>query len=133
MSVPADLLDDLAVRFVLNMPDEEKNDPIRICFQMEVAFWFYIDFYCETMPNLPRLKLRKFAYIMFEHIPRLHKFLDPEVFDKVCVFAELAFSRALPDHQFYFSIFLILWHPPSGDHQLDRVQVQHSLLRRSAA
>ncbi|KAH9399816.1 mRNA-decapping enzyme subunit 2 [Tyrophagus putrescentiae] len=83
MSIPADLLDDLAVRFVLNMPDEEKNDPIRICFQMEVAFWFYIDFYCETMPNLPRLKLRKFAYIMFEHIPRLHKFLDPEVFDKV--------------------------------------------------
>lgn len=132
MSIPADLLDDLAVRFVLNMPDEEKNDPIRICFQMEVAFWFYIDFYCETMPNLPRLKLRKFAYIMFEHIPRLHKFLDPEVFDKVCVFGELEPSHQLrPIASVLFQI-LILCHPP-GDHQLDRVQVQHSLLRRSAA
>lgn len=83
MSIPTELLDDLAVRFVLNMPAEEKDDPIRICFQIEVAFWFYTDFYCETIPNLPRLKLRKFAMAMFEYIPRLQKFLSPEVFNQV--------------------------------------------------
>ena len=81
LQIPTDILDDLAVRFVLNMPSEEKDDPIRICFQVEIAFWFYVDFYCETFPNLPRLKLKRFAYIMFTYIPRLRKFLD--VFDQV--------------------------------------------------
>ncbi|KAI2810057.1 mRNA-decapping enzyme subunit 2 [Blomia tropicalis] len=81
LQISSDILDDLATRFVLNMPTEEKDDPIRICFQIEIAFWFYTDFYCEMFSNLPRLKLKRFAYIMFTYIPRLRRFLD--VFDQV--------------------------------------------------
>ena len=81
LPIQQDVLDDLASRFILNMPAEEKDDPIRICFQIEIAFWFYIDFFCENLAHLPRLKLKKFAYIMFTYIPRLRRFLD--VFEQV--------------------------------------------------
>lgn len=79
--ISEDILDDLASRFVLNMPIEEKDDPIRICFQIEIAFWFYVDFYCATYPELPKMKLKSFAKLMFNHIPRLRKFLSE--FDQV--------------------------------------------------
>lgn len=69
------ILDDLATRFIVNMPLEEKNDLVRILFQLETAFWHYQDFICEECPTLPRLKLKKFAYVMFNHIPRLRKYL----------------------------------------------------------
>lgn len=111
LQIPQDVLDDLASRFVLNMPGEEKDDPIRICFQIEIAFWFYTDFYCETMSNLPKLKLKKFAYIMFTYIPRLRKFLD--VFEQVCGVFELKWLRILMS-------FVL------GDYNLDRLQILHS-------
>ena len=30
------------------MPEEERTDLIRIFFQIEIAHWFYLDFYCEA-------------------------------------------------------------------------------------
>ena len=30
------------------MPEEERSDLIRIFFQIEIAHWFYLDFYCES-------------------------------------------------------------------------------------
>nr|XP_027201715.1 putative uncharacterized protein DDB_G0277255 [Dermatophagoides pteronyssinus] len=81
LQIPLDVLDDLASRFVLNMPQEEKYDPIRICFQMENAFWHYLDFCCECDSRLPKFKFKRFAQIMFTYVPRLRQFLD--VFDDV--------------------------------------------------
>ncbi|OTF76735.1 mRNA-decapping enzyme-like protein, partial [Euroglyphus maynei] len=81
LQIPLDVLDDLASRFVLNMPHEEKYDPIRICFQMENAFWHYLDFSCECNSQLPKFKFKRFAQIMFTYVPRLRQFLD--VFDDV--------------------------------------------------
>lgn len=81
LQIPLDVLDDLASRFVLNMPQEEKYDPIRICFQMENAFWHYLDFCCECDSRLPKFKFKRFAQIMFTYVPRLRQFLV--VFDDV--------------------------------------------------
>lgn len=47
-SIDADILDDLAVRFIINMPECERTDLIRLCFQIELGHWFYLDFYCTN-------------------------------------------------------------------------------------
>lgn len=89
--ISEELLDDLSSRFVLNMPSEEQEDPIRICFQIEIAHWFYNDFYCVTFPVLPKLKLKAFARIMFRHIPRLRK-LIPDFDQVISNWVEYKFS-----------------------------------------
>ncbi|KAK6056641.1 Dcp2, box A domain protein, partial [Cooperia oncophora] len=45
--IPSEVLQDLSFRFLANIPDEEKSDKVRMCFQVELAHWFYIDFYCK--------------------------------------------------------------------------------------
>lgn len=64
-----DWLDDLCVRFIINLPTEELVSVERICFQIEEAQWFYEDFVRPLDPNLPSLHLRKFAQLMFQHCP----------------------------------------------------------------
>lgn len=46
--IPESILSDLCSRFIINVPEEERNDLIRIFFQIEIAHWFYLDFYCES-------------------------------------------------------------------------------------
>ena len=46
--IPYDILDDLSSRFIINVPVEERSDFIRICFQIELAHWFFLDFYCSA-------------------------------------------------------------------------------------
>ena len=41
------MLDDLAMRFVVNCPQEEQESFERLLFQVEQAFWFYQDQYSE--------------------------------------------------------------------------------------
>ena len=36
-----DVIDDLAIRFVVNCPAEEQESFERLLFQVEAAFWFY--------------------------------------------------------------------------------------------
>ncbi|OAD60243.1 m7GpppN-mRNA hydrolase, partial [Eufriesea mexicana] len=75
-SLPADILDDLSSRFIINVPEEERKDLIRICFQIELAHWFYLDFYCTVEnPKLKPCSMREFATQIFYHIP----FLTPHV------------------------------------------------------
>lgn len=79
MTLPTDLLDDLSTRFILNMPSDERNDLIRVCFQIEAAYWFYLDFYCsktDQQPKLVRMNFGRFAHIMFNHVPSLQPLLD---------------------------------------------------------
>ncbi|XP_037027172.1 m7GpppN-mRNA hydrolase [Bradysia coprophila] len=66
--IQKDILDDLASRFIINVP-EERSDHIRICFQMELAHWFYLDFYC--VDKAMRCNITSFAKQLFEHIPFL--------------------------------------------------------------
>ncbi|XP_034181460.1 decapping mRNA 2 [Osmia lignaria lignaria] len=75
-SIPSDILDDLSSRFIINVPEEERKDLVRICFQIELAHWFYLDFYCtDENPKLRPCSMREFATHIFHHIP----FLKPHV------------------------------------------------------
>ena len=62
-------LDDLCVRFIVNLPREELESVERICFQIEEAQWFYEDFVRPLDPNLPSLNLRQFCLKIFQHCP----------------------------------------------------------------
>uniref|UniRef100_A0A1S4H5T9 m7GpppN-mRNA hydrolase n=3 Tax=gambiae species complex TaxID=44542 RepID=A0A1S4H5T9_ANOGA len=71
LNISCDILDDLASRFIINVPVEERENLIRICFQMELAHWFYLDFYCAE--NKHKCGIKQFAQQMFKHVP----FLQP--------------------------------------------------------
>ncbi|XP_030372380.1 mRNA-decapping enzyme subunit 2 [Scaptodrosophila lebanonensis] len=85
--IPSDILDDLASRFIINVPDMELNNLIRICFQIELAHWFYLDFFCApaseeaekgaqsmaVQRKLPVVGIKQFAMQLFQHIPFLNK------------------------------------------------------------
>lgn len=60
-------------RFIINVPEEERKDLVRICFQIELAHWFYLDFYCEE-ENI-KGKMKEFATLIFKHIPFLRQHL----------------------------------------------------------
>ena len=42
-----DVLCDLELRFILNLPEEEFQSADRLFFQLERAHWFYEDFYAD--------------------------------------------------------------------------------------
>ena len=67
-------LDDLCVRFIVNLPQEELESVERICFQVEEAQWFYEDFIRPLDPDLPSLNLRNFCLRIFQHCPLLSQF-----------------------------------------------------------
>ena len=51
----------LCSRFLINVPEEESRDPIRLLFQVELAHWFYLDFYCPENPELRTCGIKEFA------------------------------------------------------------------------
>ncbi|GIY75467.1 m7GpppN-mRNA hydrolase [Caerostris darwini] len=61
--IPNDLLNDLSSRFIINIPEEERSDLVRLCFQIELAHWFYLDRYCEEDSKLERVPLNDFIRI----------------------------------------------------------------------
>lgn len=74
--IPADILDDLSSRFIINVPEEERKDLIRICFQIELANWFYLDFYCVEESWLRPCSMKEFTKLIFHHIPFLREHAD---------------------------------------------------------
>uniref|UniRef100_A0A8C3VGM5 m7GpppN-mRNA hydrolase n=1 Tax=Catagonus wagneri TaxID=51154 RepID=A0A8C3VGM5_9CETA len=71
MEIPGSVLDDLCSRFILHIPSEERDNAIRVCFQIELAHWFYLDFYMQNTPGLPQCGIRDFAKAVFNHCPFL--------------------------------------------------------------
>ncbi|KAK5653112.1 hypothetical protein OQA88_9211 [Cercophora sp. LCS_1] len=69
-----DWLDDLCVRFIINLPKEDLSSVARICFQVEEAQWFYEDFIRPLDPTLPSMSLRSFCLRIFQHCPLLASF-----------------------------------------------------------
>ena len=70
-----EVLDDLAMRFVVNCPAEEQESFERLLFQVEAAFWFYEDQYKEIWPHaFPTLNLFTFAQQLFKTCPMLKGF-----------------------------------------------------------
>ncbi|KAI0881864.1 uncharacterized protein GGS22DRAFT_51592 [Annulohypoxylon maeteangense] len=73
-----DWLDDLCVRFIINLPKADLSSVARICFQIEEAQWFYEDFIRLIDPTLPSMSLRSFMMKMFEYCPLLASFSADE-------------------------------------------------------
>ncbi|KAJ1477765.1 hypothetical protein T484DRAFT_1749905 [Baffinella frigidus] len=70
-------LDDLAARFILNCPSEpdelQGNDEMMLLmFEVEKAWWFYIDLMMPADASLPALPHRAFAARLFAHCSLLH-------------------------------------------------------------
>ncbi|KAM3726609.1 m7GpppN-mRNA hydrolase [Dirofilaria immitis] len=79
LPVPDDILDDLCFRFLINIPDDQKNTPVRLCFQIELAHWFYIDFYCkgnDANVRCPEVSLRDLVGQIFNHCDFLVQYTD---------------------------------------------------------
>mmetsp|Transcript_44324 Transcript_44324/g.138626 ORF Transcript_44324/g.138626 Transcript_44324/m.138626 type:complete len:307 (+) Transcript_44324:45-965(+) len=69
------VMDDLAMRFVVNCPAEEQESFERLLFQVEAAFWFYDDEYREIWPHsFPCFTLLQFAQKLFEMCELLKPF-----------------------------------------------------------
>lgn len=47
-------------RFVINIPDEDKDDVMMLCSWIEPAHWFYLDFLRPDDPSLPACSLKEF-------------------------------------------------------------------------
>lgn len=76
-------LDDLSVRFLLNLPQSELSSVPRLCFQVEEAQWFYEDFVRPAVAAsgatpLPSLPLRQFCLMLFQHCPLLSGYNDAQ-------------------------------------------------------
>ncbi|GAA5842757.1 hypothetical protein JCM9279_003978 [Rhodotorula babjevae] len=69
------VLDDLAARFIVNLPAEELESMDRVCFQIEQAHWYYEDFVRPMASNpslLPSYTLKAFSLLIFKSCPLLH-------------------------------------------------------------
>lgn len=87
-------LDDLCVRFIINLPHDELESVERICFQVEEAQWFYEDFIRPLDPDLPSLNLKNFCLRIFQHCPLLSEFSS---YHHSTAFAEfLAYKTRVP-------------------------------------
>ncbi|XP_059214259.1 m7GpppN-mRNA hydrolase [Centropristis striata] len=71
VDIPTGVLDDLCSRFILHIPSEERDNAIRVCFQIELAHWFYLDFCMQNTPGAPHCGIRDFAKAVFHHCPFL--------------------------------------------------------------
>jgi mRNA-decapping enzyme subunit 2 len=67
----SEILDDLATRFIINVPPEELKSIQRVCFQIEQAHWFYEDYIREVNQKLQSCNLKQFSLLMFQHCPLL--------------------------------------------------------------
>eukprot|EP00177_Eucheuma_denticulatum_P000393 GFKZ01000678.1.p1 GENE.GFKZ01000678.1~~GFKZ01000678.1.p1 ORF type:complete len:474 (+),score=57.50 GFKZ01000678.1:395-1816(+) len=70
------VLDDLCMRFLVNLPAVEYESFERLFFAIESAHWFYDDFYRACDPSLPRLPLKHFAAKIFGHTALLKHHKD---------------------------------------------------------
>jgi len=67
-------LDDICVRFIINLPREELESVERIIFQIEEGHWYYEDFIRPLDPTLPSINLKQFCSLIFQHCPLLAGF-----------------------------------------------------------
>ncbi|KAI9748803.1 MAG: mRNA-decapping enzyme subunit 2 [Lichina confinis] len=87
-------LDDLCVRFIINLPQEELTSVERICFHVEEAQWFYEDFVRPLDPALPSMALRAFCLRIFQHCPLFSDFTQDQ---HLTAFSEfLAYKTRVP-------------------------------------
>ncbi|CAG9766815.1 unnamed protein product [Ceutorhynchus assimilis] len=70
-TIPYDILNDVLTRFIILVPEAAKQNLIRICFQIELAHWFYLDFYVANDERCRPCSMYEFSAHVFQHIPSL--------------------------------------------------------------
>lgn len=73
--IPVDILYDLISRFIINIPADERKNMVRVCFQIEIAHWFYLDFYCTENPQLKSCTMKEFTILILKYIPDMQHHL----------------------------------------------------------
>lgn len=58
--IPTDKIHELIVRFLINLPEEEKKFP-RILKSIHECCWFYVDQFCNPKPEVDNNYFKKFA------------------------------------------------------------------------
>lgn len=71
------VLEDILVRFVVNVPKEDLSSLERVFFQVEEGQWFYTDFVRILNPSLPSMKMKSFAPRILRKCPLVWKWGDP--------------------------------------------------------
>lgn len=71
------VLEDLLVRFLVNVPDEDLSSIERVFFQVEEAQWFYTDFVRQLNPELPGMKMKSFSAKFLGVCPLIWKWGNP--------------------------------------------------------
>lgn len=61
-----DVLEELELRFLTNLPETELNDAVRVFMQIEQAHWFYEDFFVDNHAHLKSMKMKDFAQALFK-------------------------------------------------------------------
>jgi mRNA-decapping enzyme subunit 2 len=64
-------IDDVSMRFLVNLPPEELESVERLFFQLQQAHWYYLDFFVQPGSTLPYLSFRDFTRTLFERCPML--------------------------------------------------------------
>jgi len=55
------------LRFVVSLPDDILFEAPRLCFELQEAFWFYLDYFVENAKrDLPKLNQSNFVNLMLE-------------------------------------------------------------------
>ncbi len=74
-------------RFIINIPAEQREDLVRVLFAVELAHWFFIDFYCEDYNDLHVCNIKEFAqqsiyhcFVGFENNFNLFSFSSLSIF-----------------------------------------------------
>ncbi|XP_063674123.1 m7GpppN-mRNA hydrolase-like [Bolinopsis microptera] len=71
VNISEDILNDIFSRFIIPEAKSNCNDPIRLCFAIEMGHWFYLDYIRPSDPTLPDCSVEVFAKACFRHMPSL--------------------------------------------------------------
>ncbi|XP_075257289.1 m7GpppN-mRNA hydrolase-like [Convolutriloba macropyga] len=66
--ISADVLNDLCSRFIVS---HDSTPSTKLCYQLELAYWFYIDFERPDNSSLPSVSFSEFAYHVLSHVASL--------------------------------------------------------------
>ncbi|OUC41702.1 Dcp2, box A domain protein, partial [Trichinella nativa] len=72
-AIPTNIINELCCRFLFNMPEEERTDPVRACFHIELAHWFYCDHF-TARNGYPTCSLKEFIRAVFSNSADLQQY-----------------------------------------------------------
>lgn len=73
--IPGYVLDDITSRFMIDVKAEDTHSAVRIFFEIEAAYWFYLDCHCAANKGLKELTMKEFTFAYVNHVPELQKFI----------------------------------------------------------